>query len=117
MRSETWREELKVEIHKELNEGPLAHRTHYSKATYADGCRGPMCTKAERDETKARQERKFRKTGLPYRPQYDTPENCERDDFLNQVIWRHRRNRDKPKFPRSPVYPPGWVHEPVPNAG
>lgn len=107
MSSDDWIEELKAEVRAEL-EGEFAHRLHYSKGTYADGCRGPLCRKAERDATKDRQEARERVTGLPYRPLVDTPQNCLRDDFLNNIIWQHRNERGKPVLPRRPVYPEGW---------
>lgn len=107
MLSEDWKDQLKQEVTEELS-GPLGHRLHYSKGTYADGCRGPMCRKRERDATKERQEAKRRTSGLPYRPQKDDEETCLRDDFLNDIIWRHRNERGKPLIPRRPVYPTGW---------
>ena len=104
------RDQIRSEVELELS-GEFGNRTHYSKATYAAGCRGPMCTKAERDKTKERQENLFRKSGLPYRPQRDTSENCMRDDILNDIIYRHRVERGRPVMPRRPVYPTGWFDE------
>lgn len=103
-----------AEVRAELA-GEYGHRLHYSKGTYADGCRGPMCRKAERDETKARQERKERKSGRPYKPQVDDPETCLRDDLLNTMIFRHRESKNKPIMPRPPVYPEGWF-DPIESA-
>jgi hypothetical protein len=103
------RNKLLEEIQIEYSVGPLAHRTHYSKATYQAGCRGPMCRKKERDATKERQEQRERKSGLPYRPQVDTPETCEREDLLFTYIQLYRQHAGKePVIPRRPVYPPGW---------
>jgi hypothetical protein len=106
------RDQIRAEVLEELS-GPFGNRTHYSKSTYSAGCRGPMCRKAERDKTKERQEKVYRKSGLPYRPQRDTEENCMRDDILNQMIYVHRAERNRPIMPRRPVYPTGWFDEQV----
>jgi hypothetical protein len=105
--SENWLAELKAECQAEIN-GEFSHRIHYSKGTYASGCRGPMCRKAERDKTKERQEAKYRKSGLPYRPQVDDHETCIREDALNLIIFYHRYSRDKMCEIRTPVYPADW---------
>lgn len=101
------RDQIKAEVEQEL-QGEFGSRLHYSRGTYAVGCRGIMCRKAERDETKNRQEVMYRKSGLPYRPQVDTPERCMSDDILNDLIYRHRAERGRPKMPRRPVYPSDW---------
>lgn len=41
--------DILVAVRKELLDPDWAHRTHGSRKTYVVGCRGPLCTKAQRD--------------------------------------------------------------------
>lgn len=75
----------------ELKDPDYIGRTHYKKATYAVGCRGPLCKKRERDEARASTERAAREAGRPYVPR-PTPAQ-ERDDELNAVIAWHFSER------------------------
>lgn len=47
-------DELPEDIKVELSDEKFADRKHHSRATYADGCRGPLCRKAERDRGRVR---------------------------------------------------------------
>jgi len=45
---------LHDEIMAELTHEDFANRKHYARSTYADGCRGPLCRKAERDRRRVK---------------------------------------------------------------
>lgn len=44
--------ELPKDVLAELLDPDYTGRSHHKKATYAKGCRGPLCRKAERDEAR-----------------------------------------------------------------
>lgn len=58
--------DLPEDIRAELTEERFITRQHYSRSTYALGCRGPLCQKAERDRGRKRNKRRG---GENYRPQ------------------------------------------------
>lgn len=62
--------------------GAMSHRKHYSRSTYKDGCRGPLCCKAERD--KAARRRAQRNPGRP--PRQQRPEMIELDECLDEIV-------------------------------
>lgn len=49
-------EQLWNDIWAELNNPEYATRNHHTRGTYDDGCRGPMCTKANRDNPRRKQD-------------------------------------------------------------
>lgn len=57
--------ELPDDIREELENPEYITRKHHSRATYALGCHGPLCQKAERDRGRERSESK---TGDKYKP-------------------------------------------------
>ena len=89
-------DDLRIELEKpenadiflELNDREYIHRQHYSRATYADGCRGPMCKKAERDRGRRRQEQRAERAGRTYIP---VPQHrkMDREELLNAVFEWH----------------------------
>lgn len=70
--------ELPEDIREELEHPDYITRKHYSRATYALGCHGPLCRKAERDRGRARNEERG---GEDYSPALDIrvsdPENID----------------------------------------
>lgn len=46
--------DLPEDIFAELTDSDYSHRQHYSRATYALGCHGPLCRKKERDRARTR---------------------------------------------------------------
>ena len=83
--------DLPEDVRDELNDPRYAGRTHYKKATYAKGCRGPLCRKLERDEGRAETERAAIEAGREYRPRW-TPAQ-ERDAELDTIIAWHLAER------------------------
>lgn len=65
------RENLPDDVREELEDEEYATRKHYSRATYALGCHGPLCRKAERDRGRGRNERRAKDSGREYKPNPD----------------------------------------------
>jgi hypothetical protein len=86
--------EIGDKIVEELGDPDLKTRQHYSRATYALGCRGPLCGLREREY---RWVSLLRRTGRPE----DTPppanKSRKNDELLRQVvrlyIEQHHRNQ------------------------
>lgn len=70
-------------------------RTHATRATYAKGCRGPLCRKAERDRGRERHAARQAEKGKDV-TRLPATEAQARDEFLNQVIAWHRLLRSEP---------------------
>lgn len=95
-------EDLRTELEKpenadiflELNDSKFVHRLHHSRATYASGCRGPLCQKAERDRGRRRQEARAIEAGRVYIP---VPQHrkLDREELLNTVYSWHLNSRQK----------------------
>jgi hypothetical protein len=100
---------------KEHEDERFKRARHYSKGTYQAGCRGPMCRKVERDGMKRKQQRKPRPSGLPYRQQRMTEDECHYEDTLSDAIQYFRVLKNKPLAvtftPRYPENYPGKVRE------
>lgn len=80
--------ELRAEIGKELIDEKFLTRVHYSRATYAAGCHGPLCKKAERDRGRKRTEYRAEADGREYFPNHDI-RVTEHDAYMNKVITWH----------------------------
>jgi hypothetical protein len=85
---------LPADVKRELDDPEYASRTHYKKATYAKGCRGPLCRKLERDEARAATEAAAKAAGREYIPR-PTPAQ-ERDALLDEIVAWHFENRKVP---------------------
>lgn len=70
--------ELPEDIRAELEDEEYITRKHYSRSTYALGCHGPLCQKAERDRGRRRNEQR---AGEGYTPaleyRVEDPPNIE----------------------------------------
>lgn len=81
--------ELK-DVREELMDPRFGGRQHYSRATAAKGCGGPLCRKAERDRSR---ERNKRRGGENYQP---SPHRIyDRDDLLEAIIKWHIEDLEK----------------------
>lgn len=83
--------DLPDEIQAELDNSEFASRIHYSRATYALGCRGPLCRKAERDRGRKRNERRAKDKEREYKPNEDL--RIADDEKLNEIIEWHRNQK------------------------
>jgi hypothetical protein len=62
---------LPPEIVAELTDERFTTRQHYSRATYADGCHGPMCRLKEKHRGRKRLEERAQEAGVAgYDPRY-----------------------------------------------
>ena len=84
-------EELPDDVREELSHPDYASRSHYSRSTYALGCHGPLCRKAERDRGRGRNERRAKEDGREYRPNLDV--RVEDDVLLDRIIAWHKKER------------------------
>lgn len=82
-----------VDIYNELTDNRFASRQHYSRATYAQGCRGPLCRKAERDRGRKRTEKKAEDAGREYQPNPEIRTDT-REGLLNLIINWHLHHPD-----------------------
>jgi hypothetical protein len=83
--------DLADDVRAELEDPLYKGRTHYKKATYAVGCRGPLCRKLERDEARANTARKAIEAGREYVPRQTDAQ--ARDEELDRVIDWHLAER------------------------
>lgn len=58
------------EVLAELEDPEYSTRSHYSRATYALGCNGPLCKRAERDRGRKRNEATAKAKGREYKPNH-----------------------------------------------
>jgi hypothetical protein len=82
------------DIVQELRDPDYASRQHYSRSTYASGCRGPLCRKSEKDRGRKRNEQRATEAGRIYTPSVDEEANA-RDPLLDMVIHWHLTHPDE----------------------
>jgi hypothetical protein len=82
-------DELPDDILAELNDERFTNRQHYSRATSALKCHGPLCRKAERDRERIRSQRRAEAAGRIYKPNYESRVNSADETYLEQVIAWH----------------------------
>lgn len=85
--------ELAIDIAAELRDSDYEGRKHYSRSTYADGCRGPLCRLAETHRGRTRNEERARERGSTYRPYLDR-RKVEGEEVLMKII--REQGWDKP---------------------
>lgn len=87
------------DVKDELEDPRFAGRSHGSRATYAKKCKGPLCSKAERDRGRDRNEKRALDSGREYRASdyrlYD------RDALLEEVIKWHKKARALARLERA----------------
>lgn len=86
MLADKW-DSLPDEIRDELRDPEFGLRQHYSRATYALGCRGPLCRKAERDRGRNRNEMKAADAGREYSPNHE--HRTQDPDEIEEIIEWH----------------------------
>lgn len=77
------------DIISELEDLEYITRRHHSRATYALGCHGPLCRKAERDRGVSRNKQRAALESRPYIPQLEKRAGRERDELLDKVVAWH----------------------------
>lgn len=78
-------EVIPQEVLDELDDPEYATRSHYSRSTYALGCHGPLCTRAERDRGRRRNAVAAANAGRDYKPNHKI--RAEEDDIDRAVSW------------------------------
>lgn len=62
--------DLPKDVYEELMDPEYSTRQHYSRATYALGCHGPLCQLSETHRGRKRNEARILADGREYRPRY-----------------------------------------------
>lgn len=83
-----------ADIVEELRDPKFISRQHYSRATYAEGCRGPLCRKSEKDRGRKRNRIAAMRAGREYTPAVNEEANA-RDALLDFVIHWHLTHPDE----------------------
>lgn len=73
------------DVREELEDPKYITRKHYSRSTYAQGCHGPLCRKAEKDRGRGRNAVKAKAKGKVYVPNHKIRDD-ERDAQLQEII-------------------------------
>jgi len=76
----------------ELNDPTYINLQHYSRATYARGCHGPLCRLRETHRGRERNEARAKAKGSEYKPNLDARET-EREAELAPIITWHLHER------------------------
>lgn len=93
-------DKLPADVLAELTDPKFQHRQHHSRSTSRDGCRGPLCNKAEREYKARRDAKRALEAGrtiktLPLEKR--RPGDIHRDDLLNEIFAWHMLERSRPK--------------------
>jgi hypothetical protein len=83
---------LAQDVYDELCDGEYSNRQHYSRATYAKGCRGPMCRLAETHRGRKRNADRAHEGGREYREGFRTN---DRSVELAPIITWHLATRGR----------------------
>jgi hypothetical protein len=84
--------DVSPDVYEELTDPLYEHRQHYSRATYAIGCRGPLCKLAEKHRGRKRNEARAEGAGRSYEPRPGQRDN-DRDAELAPIIAWHLTER------------------------
>lgn len=83
---------LPDDVRAELEDERFGSRQHYARATYALGCRGPLCRLAEKHRGRTRNEKKAKSEGREYIPLLDARKE-QRDAELAPIVAWHLMQR------------------------
>ena len=78
----------------ELNDEKFATRQHYSRATYALGCHGPLCRLKEKHRGRSRNALRAQDEGREYEP-IAAARKDERESVLMPIVRWHLESRAK----------------------
>lgn len=84
--------EMPQDVYDELNDAKYIKLQHYSRATYAKGCHGPMCRLAETHRGRERNAERAAAAGREYKPNLDA-RATEREAELAPIITWHLHQR------------------------
>lgn len=86
--------ELPDDVREELEDPKFLTRKHYSRSTYALGCHGPFCRKAESDRGRDRNKVRASGKGRPYVPNKKI-RKLEEDARLDPLIAEYLKSLKK----------------------
>lgn len=78
-------DDLADDVRDELSDEAYSGRSHYSRATYAKGCRGPLCRLAEKERGRRRNAARAEAAMRRYRPN-DIVRDDSRTAELMEVV-------------------------------
>jgi len=98
MRDEATNTEIAMapDVEAELLDERFGNRQHYSRATYALGCRGPLCQLAEKHRGRRRNKVRAEAAGREYQADQGGRRKNTRDAELAPVISWHLSQRRMP---------------------
>lgn len=88
--------EWPAEVQAELEDERFLTRKHYSRATYALGCHGPLCRKAETDRGRKRNQQRAEEDGREYRP-IRNPLSARAEREMDAIVQEYLSSRNPPK--------------------
>jgi hypothetical protein len=77
-----------ADVVEELNDPRYSTRSHGTRGTYAEKCRGPLCRRAERLGSRKRNKVKADRAGRPY--QESIHRLYDRDALLDEITLWHK---------------------------
>ena len=93
---------MPAEIQDEILDPKFDSMTHGKKATYAGGCRGPLCAYADNEDKKAQYRRRAAEEGREVR-EYRKRDRPYDESTLTRIIEWHHLTRDAIGFQRSMI--------------
>lgn len=78
-------DELADDVKAELSDEQYSGRSHYSRATYAKGCRGPLCRLAEKERGRRRNAARAEAAERRYRPNEIVRDDSRTDELMDVV--------------------------------
>ena len=78
--------ELPDDVREEITNERYKNRKHYSRSTYAEGCHGPLCRKAERDRGRKRNAKRANEAGRIYTPNHEARVPTEEEKKLQVIL-------------------------------
>lgn len=85
---------ISPDVRAELEDEDFTGRQHYSRATYAEGCRGPLCRLAETHRGRRRNEERALEAGREYKPNLEARVVAREKELTAVVSWHlHERGR------------------------
>lgn len=78
--------DIPKDIQDELADPKYSTRKHYSRATYALGCHGPLCRKAEKDRGRQRNENRTKALGKEYVPGKNRRDDSKMEEIVSWYL-------------------------------
>ncbi len=85
------------DVHAELNDPDYDGLQHYSRATYARGCKGPLCRLRETHRGRERNKRRALDAGRDYNPADELRKTDREEELMKVALW-HIYSRRQPEI-------------------